>query len=222
LSSLYLYLDLAAVSAPLLLSFDKRVNYFRNWPKVFLASLIVGIPFIVWDILFTSEQVWGFNEDYLIGVEVFNLPLEEVLFFFVVPFACTFIYECCKYYLRKVNTIRFDIIVLSLLFVYSLSLLLLSDSGLYSLISSVLGLSVLILWLFNRRTRHLGVTFVLSMIPFFIMNGALTGMFTSEPIVWYDSNEMVDVRMWSIPIQDVVYGMSLIFSVIFVFEKLNK
>jgi lycopene cyclase domain-containing protein len=48
----------------------------------FLAIILVGLFFIIWDIYFAYENVWGFNDDYLIGIRWFKLPLEEWLFFF--------------------------------------------------------------------------------------------------------------------------------------------
>ena len=50
--------------------------------------------------LFAEQQVWGFNERYLSGIFFLALPIEEWLFFFTVPFACVFIYECLNYYVK--------------------------------------------------------------------------------------------------------------------------
>ena len=48
-----------------------------------------------------SGTHWGFNNDYLLGIYLFNLPLEEILFFITVPYACVFIYECLNVYIKK-------------------------------------------------------------------------------------------------------------------------
>ena len=49
---------------------------------LFLAIITVGIFFILWDIYFAYQNVWGFNDEYLMGIRWFKLPLEEWLFFF--------------------------------------------------------------------------------------------------------------------------------------------
>ena len=52
------------------------------------------------DIYFTSRAVWSFNADYITGIKLSNLPLEEVLFFLLFPIA-VFIYACIRAYFPK-------------------------------------------------------------------------------------------------------------------------
>ena len=77
----YLVLDIASVLFPLALSFDKKVAFYKLWKYLFPAMVISGAFFILWDVLFTAQGVWGFNPKYITGINVFNLPIEEVLFF---------------------------------------------------------------------------------------------------------------------------------------------
>ena len=92
-----------SIAGPLLLSFDKKVAYYRKWKYLFPALLFPALFFLVWDELKTRAGVWSFNDAYIIGVKLFSLPLEEVLFFFVVPFCCVFIYECIISYFPDVR-----------------------------------------------------------------------------------------------------------------------
>ena len=98
---LYLYLNIFTILFPLLLSFDRKVTFYKNWPYLWPAIILNAALFIIWDELFTQAGIWGFNEEYLVGIYLFNLPLEEVLFFITVPYACVFIYECLNAYITK-------------------------------------------------------------------------------------------------------------------------
>lgn len=222
LNWLYLILDIVAISGPVALSFDRRVHYVSSWKKVLLASLIVGIPFLIHDEIFTSNAFWGFNEKYISGFKIGSLPIEEILFFFVVPFSCVFIYACCNYYFRKWNAELINRIIQALVLGYILFLLVTDWQGWYTLTISIAGLGVLVLWIINKRVKHGGLAFILSLLPFFGMNGVLTGIITSEPVVWYSNAEKIPGRITTIPFEDVIYAFTLILGVILVFEYLRK
>lgn len=222
MKGLYLLLDGLTLLFPLILSFDRRVHYFEKWRSVLFATLIVAVPFLVWDFIFTEKGFWGFNPDYLIGVNIGNLPLEEILFFFVVPFACTFIYECAKYYFRRIKFRTVDRFLYFAIPIYALILTLIEPSGWYTLSVVVSSGIVLFFWLSAKRFKFIGISFLISLIPFLIVNGILTGAVTSEPVVWYNEMEKVSPRIWTIPMEDVLYCFTLIVAVFLLSEFFEK
>lgn len=225
MKGLYLLLDGLTVFFPVVLSFDRRVHYFAKWKSVFLSTLVIAVPFLIWDFIFTERGFWGFNPDYLIGWHIGNLPIEEVLFFIVVPFACTFIYECCKYYFRRIKFKLLDRFIHLAIPMYALALTLLEPTGWYTLSVTVSSGIVLFFWLRMPQLKFVGISFLISLIPFIGMNGILTGGATEAPIVWYSELQKVTPRIWTIPVEDVLYSFTLVVSVFLlseVFEKRSK
>lgn len=220
---LYLLLILLTPLGPIALSFDKRVAYVKTWKWSLLAVLIIAIPYLLWDQYFTQNEVWGFNPEYLSGVYLGDLPIEEVSFFFVVPFACTFIYACVKYYFRNVNLKVFNYVFVVLIlgyvgFLYSKNMI-----GWYT-ISAILVALPVILYIFRdkQRFQYLPLAFVFSLLPFFLINGILTGSFIEGEIVWYNPDHFSGIRLFTIPMEDVIYGFGLIALNIILYERFSK
>ena len=91
---LYLIINLTAISLPFACSFEHRVRYFKKFLSLAPGFLSTIVFFIVWDIFFTKWGIWGFNKNYLMGLEFFALPLEEYLFFLCIPYSSLFIHFC--------------------------------------------------------------------------------------------------------------------------------
>jgi lycopene beta-cyclase len=83
---------------PLLVSFSRQLRFYR-FPKRLLVAIAVPMPvFLAWDAWATARGHWNFNPDHVTGVMLGNLPLEEVLFFVVVPFCALLTWEVVKHY----------------------------------------------------------------------------------------------------------------------------
>ena len=87
-------------------------------------------------------------------------------------------------------------------------------------------LTALSITLANRRTPQLLNSFIVSyifiLIPFFIINGLLTGSFILEEIVWYNDNYNLGIRIGTIPFEDIFYGFSLLFLPLYIDQELRS
>ncbi len=171
--------------------------------------LITGIVFLGWDVLFTLKGVWSFNPNYITGITFFHLPLEEILFFLTVPFACIFIYACIRQYVMwQLSQVAVRAITLFLILL-SIILLAVFYNRLYTLVT--FGLLLLLLpWLqFVRKAQWLGrfyLAFLVSLLPFYLINGLLTGI----PVVLYNNAQNMAIRVGTIPYEDHFYSMCLL------------
>ena len=218
---LYLFIDLFSLAGPLLLSFDRKVAFYKKWKALFLSILIMMIIFIPWDIFKTAKGVWGFNPKYLSGIYFFNLPIEECLFFVCIPYACVFIYECLNAYIKTDLLFRFHRPFLSVFSLVLIGLGFLNSSKWYPAVTFPYAGIFLLIMLYLLRSVYLSRFFLaysITLIPFLIVNGILTGTLIAEPVVWYSSEEILNVRIGTIPIEDTIYNLAMLCSVIIPYE----
>jgi len=70
--------------------------------------------------------------------------------------------------------------------------------------------------------RKYYLTFLVMLIPFFLVNGILTGSFIENEVVWYNSNEILGIRLFTIPIEDSIYAFTLILTNLALIEFFEK
>jgi lycopene cyclase domain-containing protein len=221
----YLLIDFFTIIVPFVFSFHPKLKFYKYWKSFFSAALISTLIFIPWDIYFTHLKIWGFNPTYLSGLYISNLPLEEVLFFFCIPYSCVFTYHCIAALIKKeppakiVNLITFILIGLS----FSIAVLFANHS--YTAITFTLLAVLLAAAQFLFKVNWLAkfyVMYAILLVPFLIVNGLLTGTGLKQPIVWYNNGETMVLRIFTIPVEDVFYGMDLILLNISLFTFFNR
>lgn len=218
----YLLINGLSILFPLLFSFESRVTFISRWKGLLLGIGITATVFIIWDEFFTRMGIWGFNPRYLTGIEVNHLPLEEILFFITIPYACLFTYEAMNYYIKKDI---FASVAYPVSYVLSVILISLGLLFLYKWYTSVTFISAglfLLLLTYFKKPRYLGrffVGYIVCLIPFLIVNGILTGSFISEEIVWYNNEENLGIRIFTIPIEDTMYMLLMLLMSTAIYEE---
>ena len=220
--SLYALVILLSFAGPFALSFDKKVSFYKEWSFVFIATLIVALPFLIWDELFTQWGVWGFNADYLLKIYIGRLPLEEVLFFIVIPYNFIFLLKVVQAYFPNRNKKRIAPVFAFIFTATSGLWMLLYGTNYYTFLATFLSAALTILLRNRKWYQDFMWTYLLCLIPFFIVNGILTGAFTDAPIVWYSEKHIIGWRMISIPFEDLYYNYALLLPLTWLYFSLKN
>ena len=217
----YVIILLLSFFIPLLYSFHPKTKFYKHFRIIAITIPLTSIPFIIWDFIFTKLAVWGFNNAYVSNIYFYNLPIEEILFFMIIPFCCLYTYFVIEKFnisLIKVEEYYFyNIFLAAVLFILSIYYIDNSYTFLCFFLCSVLLLLENVF--FNKiNYNYFYTTFFLIMIPFIIVNGALTGMFLGQIVVWYNPNCIIGLRLFTIPIEDSIYAFQLILSNLFLYK----
>ena len=215
---------LLSISYPFIRSFENKISFYKNWKALALAITLMMMIFISWDVIFTNLSVWSFNDKYILGYKLLSLPIEEWMFFVCVPYSCIFIHEVLNYFFPlkeiRINIYRWN-------FWFALMLIVIGFvcwSKMYTCVCFIFtGLFLLFLQAKNTQLiAEIYRTFIVSLIPFFIVNGILTGALTDEPIVIYNNLQNTMIRIITIPIEDFVYCLFMLGITILIYESQKK
>jgi len=210
---LYSILLFGSISIPFALSFDKKLQFYKQWKYLLPSIAIVASVYIMCDIYLTNLGVWGFNPRYHSNILYFNLPLEEWLFFIVIPYASIFLHDSLVLYFPKQKLSGQIAKTLTTILIISLIFIVLFNLGkIYTVYIFSFLVIALILSLFDRTNviNSYFVSFLLILIPFVVVNAILTGTFVEGEVVWYNNDETLGIRFLTIPVEDFGYAFSLI------------
>jgi lycopene cyclase domain-containing protein len=217
----YLAINILVILFPLLLSFEKKLQFYKDFKSVIPAIVISALPFIIWDDIAALRGDWGFNPEHLIGIYIFSLPLEEVLFFFTIPYAIIFLYETGKYYLTDKSISVNKYLIYSIAFISVAFAFVFRDQYYTFTVLLFVPIILLMLTLIKNsliNSRFFWLFMFFTYIPFFVVNYLLTSL----PIVTYSSEAIWGFRITTIPVEDFLYSFALIGLNLFLYTKLKS
>ncbi|NIK92941.1 lycopene cyclase domain-containing protein [Mangrovimonas sp. CR14] len=218
---LYLLLDLGSLSIPFLFSFHPKLAFTKQWKPLFFGIFCSMVLYIPWDILFTQNEIWGFNSSYFLNIPLLSIPIEEWLFFICIPYACVFMHHSLMILFPKLKLeIKQVKVITGFLLTILIILCFMYYDKWYTLVNNVYAILLLLVTIkwFPKILNTYFWTFMVMLIPFFIINGILTGSLIEDEVVWYNNLENLGIRLWTIPIEDSIYAFSLILSNLFFME----
>jgi len=219
---LYFLLNMMSLSVPVFYTFyNTKFGYASRLKKLLPSILFTSILFLIWDYYFTKNGIWGFNPDFHLPILIGGMPIDEWMFFICIPYASIFIHEVLKYLLPKIHLNDLVTTLLSyVLIFFGIYMAFTHQYQWYTFYDfSVFSLVLLIgVWKFKNELQYFYWTFLVILIPFFIVNGVLTGTMIPEPVVWYNDQHNLGIRMGTIPFEDIFYAFSMIFISVMIFN----
>lgn len=218
----YLIILLSSFFFPFVFSFDKRVAFFKKWKKIAFSIILPATFFIIWDIWFMNRGIWSFNDVYIIGIKPLGLPIEEWLFFAVIPYCSLFVYEVVKTYFQRLdyNQLMFwGLILLGLLLLIFAGVFFNRNYTFWCFVLCAIFIAILLFqsW-FLEHITHLTFTFAVCLIPMLLVNGVLTLM----PVVQYNEAQIIGLRIYTIPLEDFVYYLLLLVMNVLIYERIDR
>jgi len=232
----YLIFNIFVLSGPLFFGSFKKYYFLNHWRNALLIIFISAIPFIVWDVLVTNRH-WFFAEEFTLGIRIFDLPIEEIMFFFTVPYACLFSWTMIKkfsftnnssenkeYHSAINSNNKRNSFYNKIVLIISIGLLVGSFFSMFNgkeytaLAALFFTFSILFDKVWGSKifaTKVFWIYFILVSFFTLIFNGYLTW----RPIVTYDIIYQLDFRIFTIPIEDFFFGYALIIISTSLFEK---
>lgn len=227
--------DILCLLFPFLFSFQKRMPFYKSFKSLALGILCMMAVFIPWDIFFTINGIWGFNERYINGFHLVYLPVEEWLFFICIPFASVFTFESIRHFFPHQPLEKFAHAISIAYMLVALFLFFSFFGHWYTMSTTMFTFILLALHTFYLRTPYMGwfhLSWWILLVPFFASNGILTGIefyrypfinttpgSVQDMMVWYNNNHNMGIRLWSVPLDDFFYGMSMILLTITVYDR---
>lgn len=103
----YLLLMGACLALTLPLEWVLRARVYRRPLRALQAILVTVVVFSIWDIIAIGRGLWHYSPLYTTGIMLpFGFPLEELVFFIVIPLCALLTYEAVGYGLDVLTGLR--------------------------------------------------------------------------------------------------------------------
>jgi lycopene cyclase domain-containing protein len=205
----YLLVNLFIFLPTLVLSFRTDVRPHLHWRAYLAAFLCVCVPFIAWDVWAYNQGHWSFNQEYVTGLELLNLPLEEWLFFVTVPFAMIYVWGVIKKFIPD-QPVKILWPLIGFGFVSATAVFWLASywqNGYTRTVAVITLIAVIILSISRLAyTVRFWVFQLAALVLFIIFNTILT----SVPIVQYGTEAIIGTRFITIPLEDFLFNFALL------------
>jgi len=204
----YLLFNLTIIFLPILADLFYKKTIFPQIIPFILSVSIAALVFIIWDMK-VAEKWWFFNDKYILGIKFFKLPIEEILFFFTVPYSCLIIFLNLNYFVTsKINFYSYFFLIFIFLI---LSFYFFKKKKVYPFFVFLLLSANIFLDYFFKVYLLNQIGFYIYLIIITLLTFIFNYYLTSKKIVTYSKNYKTNFLITTIPFEDFIYGINLLY-----------
>lgn len=215
----YLVFNLIILLSPVFSYFFYSKIIFPNKINHFLAIIFSSLLFIFHDIK-VNNRWWCFNRKYITGIKIFNLPFEEVLFFFTVSFSCLTIWLNLKTLFNQ-NFVLLNVFFFGSIFILFF-IIFLKTKKVYTKFVNCFYFFLIFLDLFFEVNLILRFNFLIFSLIVILLTLVFNFYLTKKPVVIYNKNYLSNLKILTIPLEDFLYGINLTYLLVLITEFLSK
>lgn len=220
--SVFLLINLVVIAIPIVFSFFKEVKI--NWGALALSIVAIGSGFMLRNLYMVRHQLLDFNPDLILGVKFAGLPIEEIAFFIIFPYAFLFIYKWIENKYANYRPVQFTYFVSLIVTVISILLALFYYDRPYSLLTfgSFAIVNGIVYFAYSPKWYPTFlIAFLFIMFPYFLIDGTIT-ILQLDNIAIYSESAVIGTYIFSIPLEDLFNFYLLFLCTIVGYESFVK
>lgn len=203
-------------------SFGRQTRFLGKLKYFFPSVAFSGAIYALWTMRFAELGIWNYNPDYITGIKLFRVPIEELLFILTVSYFSMLIFETVKTRFRRFNKPNFFLALSFVLLVGFGLLAFFYRQKLYTfftffLLAIYFGYTVFR----NRFKKHYTsfyLAYFISLVPFVALKAILIAL----PAVSYHGAHILGLRLIGVPVEDFGYFFLLLLMNVTIYEYLNE
>ena len=218
----YLFLQLIYLVVPVVLSFKSNMRFTFRLRYLIPAVVFSGAIFVMWNMRFDQLGIWNYNPDYITGIYLVNVPVEEWVSFLLIPFSVAYIFDWLKIKLEKFGQQNIFVAISLLLFAGLGILAYFFRRNMFSFFTFFLTAIYLGYTVFrNRFKKNYAVfyaAFGITLFPFLVVS-IISGLL---PVISYNTDHIMGIALFAIPIERFFYLFLMLLITLTIYEYLGE
>lgn len=211
----YLLIAVGVLLIPILILCVKKTGFSHTIRFAVLASLVTALVFSIAATLFVLAGVWNFNQDYLTGITLWKIPIEEFLFYITMTLAGLGIYTALNTAFPKNELDKFSLSLSNVMLGICVAMLFFSYTKWYS--AATFGvLFVLLFYIEYIGKIRFMYRFYRAFLLFLLLFYSCELVIAQLPVISY--TETINLKLGSIPFESHFYFMGMLLMSIYLFE----